>query len=83
MKDNTSNSDHSGISLPSILYLLSYHMVLVVNVYVYILEERLLRGSLLPCHKRLKNSYKIFSMRLEAAKSEWYFCKNSLLMCKN
>ena len=64
MNDNTSNNDHSGISLPRILY---KHMVsiFVADVYVYSLEEWLLRGSLLLCHKKLK--YTKFSKRLEAA----------------
>ena len=39
--------------------------IFVANVYVNNLEEWLLRGSLFPCYKKLKNSK--FSKRLEAA----------------
>ena len=51
------------------------HMVsiLVANVYVNNLEEWLLRGSLLPCYKKLKNSK--FSKRLEDASIEFDFDK--------
>ena len=47
--------------------------ILVANVYVNNLEEWLLRGSLLPCYKKLKNCK--FSMRLEAAAIEFDFYK--------
>ena len=43
---------------------------LVANVYVYNLEEQLLRGSLLPCYKKLKSS--TFFKRLEAASFKFY-----------
>ena len=74
MNDKASNSDHSGISLPRILTL-PYHMVsiLVATVYVNSLVELLLRGLLLPCYKKLKNSK--FSMRLEAASIKFDFYK--------
>ena len=45
--------------------------VFVANIYVYNLEEWLLRGSLLPCYKRLKSS--IFFKRLEAASIAFEF----------
>ena len=45
----------------------------VANVYGNNLEEWLLRGSLLPCYKKLKNSK--FSKRLEAASIEFDFDK--------
>ena len=47
--------------------------ILVANVYVYNLEERLLRESLLLCYKKLKSS-KCFK-RSEAALIEFYFYK--------
>ena len=47
--------------------------ILVANVYVYNLEEWLLRGSLLPCYKKLKN--RTFFKRLEAASIEFEFYK--------
>ena len=47
--------------------------ILVANVYVYNLEEWLLRGSLLPCYNKLKSH--TFSKRLEAASIEFKFYK--------
>ena len=47
--------------------------ILVLNVCVYNLEEWLLRGSLLPCYKKLKS--RIFFKRLEAASIELKFYK--------
>ena len=47
--------------------------ILVANVYVYNLEEWLLRGSLLPCYKKLKS--RTFFKRLEAASVEFKFYK--------
>ena len=47
VNDNASNSDHLGMSLPRIIYLLSFsHMVasLVANVYVNNCVEWLLQG---------------------------------------
>ena len=48
VNDNAANSDHSGKALHHIV------SILVVNVYVNSLEEWLLRGSFLPCYKKLK-----------------------------
>ena len=47
--------------------------IYVANVYVYNLEEKLLRGSLLPCYKKLKSH--TFFKRLEAASIEFEFYK--------
>ena len=47
--------------------------ILVANVYNNNLEERLLRGSLLPCYKKLKSG--TFFKRLEAASIEFEFYK--------
>ena len=48
--------------------------ILVANVYVNNLEEWLLRGSLLPCYKKLKSDT-FFFKRLEAASIEFEFYK--------
>ena len=45
--------------------------ILVANIYVNNLEEWLLRGSLLPCYKKLRNSQ--ISKGLEAASIEFDF----------
>ena len=65
MNDNDSNSDYRVYYTPNSIFTLYSHKVsiIVANVYVNNLEEWLLRGSLLPCYKKLKNSK--FSKRLE------------------
>ena len=52
--------------------------ILVANVYVYNLEKWLLRGSLIPCYKKLKSS--TFFKRLEAASIEFEFLQISVLV---
>ena len=47
--------------------------IIVVNVYAYNLEEWLLRGSLLPCYKKLKSG--TCFKRLVAASIEFEFYK--------
>ena len=73
MNDNASNSDHSGVSYRVFyIYTLCHKVsILVANVYVYNLEEWLLRGKLLPCYKKLKSG--TFFKRLEAASIEFEF----------
>ena len=75
MNDNDLNSDHLGILYREFyIYTFSHKVsILVANVYVNSLEEWLLRGPLLPCYKKLKNSK--LSKRLEAASIEFDFYK--------
>ena len=76
MNANDSQSDHSGIlyTASSIFTLYSLKVsILVPNIYVNNLEERLLRGSLLPCYIKLKNCK--FSKKLETASIEFDFYK--------
>ena len=58
------------------IFTLYSHMVsiLVANIYVNSLEVWLLRESLLPCYKKLKNSKRF--KRLDAASIEFDFYKN-------
>ena len=71
-KENASNSEHQTVG--SIFTLYSHKVsILVANVYVYNLKEWLLRGSLLPCYKKLKSSK--FFKKLEAASIELDFYK--------
>ena len=70
MNDNASNSDHSDVSY-CLFYIYFYShkvSILVANVYVYNLEEWLLRSD-----KKLKSS-KFFKI-LEAASIELDFYK--------
>ena len=57
MNDNASNSAIQVYHTAYSIFTLYSHKVsiLVANVYVYNLEEWLLRGSLLPCYKKLKS----------------------------
>ena len=77
MNDNASNSDHSGVQYNTVFSIstLNCHKVsiLVANVYLYNLKEWLLRGSLLPCYKKLKS--RTFFKRLEAFSIEFGFHK--------
>ena len=58
MNANDSNSDHSCISYREfyIYTLMSQGSILVANVYANKVGEWLLRGSLLPCYKKLKTA---------------------------
>ena len=58
VNDNASKSDHSGVSYRYSIFTLYSHKVSILeaNVYVYNLEECLLRGLLLLCYKKLKSS---------------------------
>ena len=76
VNDNASNSDHSGISLPHILYLLFSNQrvsILVSIVYVNILEQMAVTGIITPVLQKAESSK--FSKRLEAASIIYDFYK--------
>ena len=56
MNDNASVTIRVYHTAYSIFTLYSHKVsIFIANVYVYNLEEWLLRGSLLPCYKKLKS----------------------------